>query len=337
MIYHPDTDFNFTDLTLTNPNGIQGGAYFSKLNMETSNDLILQLNPCSTKQGIVKNDKHVYCDFVCDISDPQILWFEKLTEKVHALIYEKKDIWFTTEINMTDIENNFISPIKPFQAGKKMIIRSFSTSPCNISAGCFNESGSPIDSSFIQQTTKVIPLIEILGLKFTSKYFQLIINFKQIMVLNDVIKFNECVIKPSTAPRQVGADEYDSCPDKEKSADDPISNEESMETKENEDDEDLTRNDVQNHNTKSQAGISNHLEEIDVAPSDDNEEIKLKPANEVYMKIFEEAKNIADKKRKEAIAAYLEAMNIKKTYMLEISDEEMDENNYERFLHTNKL
>ena len=64
------------------------------------------------------------------------------------------------------------------------------------------------------------------------------------------------------------------------------------------------------------------LKEVDLESSLDNSEtIQLKKPNQVYFELYKEARNKAKVAKKNAILAYLEAKNIKKTYMLENMDE----------------
>lgn len=74
------------------------------------------------------------------------------------------------------------------------------------------------------------------------------------------------------------------------------------------------------------------LKEMEIEiPLENNSEtlntIKLKKPNEVYYEIYKEARNKAKEAKKMAIIAYLEAKNIKKTYMLDdldYSDNDID-------------
>ena len=52
-----------------------------------------------------------------------------------------------------------------------------------------------------------------------------------------------------------------------------------------------------------------------------SETIILKKPNQVYFKLYKEAREKAKKEKKNAIIAYLEAKNIKKTYMIENMDD----------------
>jgi hypothetical protein len=75
---------------------------------------------------------------------------------------------------------------------------------------------------------------------------------------------------------------------------------------------------------------TNILKEVDLSPSLENnlESITLKKPNQVYYEIYKKAREKAKEAKKEAILAFLEAKNIKKTYMLDDideSDEEDDE------------
>ena len=55
-IYQVNKEFDFSQLTLANPNGLQGGAYFTKLKMNNG-PLYVQLPRSFTKQGIIKTEK----------------------------------------------------------------------------------------------------------------------------------------------------------------------------------------------------------------------------------------------------------------------------------------
>ena len=53
--------------------------------------------------------------------------------------------------------------------------------------------------------------------------------------------------------------------------------------------------------------------------------ITLKKPNQVYFELYKEARNKAKQAKRSAILAYLEAKNIKKTYMIEnINDSDSD-------------
>ena len=78
----------------------------------------------------------------------------------------------------------------------------------------------------------------------------------------------------------------------------------------------------------------NTLKEVDLSSSLVNslESITLKKPNQVYYEIYKKARDKAKECKKAAIAAYLEAKNIKNTYMLEDNDDsDSDESDLDDF------
>ena len=76
------------------------------------------------------------------------------------------------------------------------------------------------------------------------------------------------------------------------------------------------------------------LEEIELNVNEE-EPMRLKEPNEVYLDIYKAAREKARKAKNEAIKAYLEAKRIKELYMLDVvdssSDEEEEEEDEELF------
>jgi hypothetical protein len=65
--------------------------------------------------------------------------------------------------------------------------------------------------------------------------------------------------------------------------------------------------------------------DIDINSGNNLETLKLKNPNQVYFDLYKEARNKAKLAKKQAIVAYLEAKNIKKTYMIDnLDDSESD-------------
>ena len=86
---------------------------------------------------------------------------------------------------------------------------------------------------------------------------------------------------------------------------------------------------IENLNEKEEDENQKELKEIDIDFSLENdlEIMKLKKPNDVYYEIYNQARNKAKEAKKMAIIAYLEAKNIKKTYMLDeldYSDNDID-------------
>ena len=97
-IIEPNDTFDFSKLTLAHPVGVQGGAYFTKIEFNKK-PLYIQTSKIQTKQGFIKSGKKYYCDLMFDKNSEQLIhWFENLEEKCQKLIYEKKDTWFENSL-----------------------------------------------------------------------------------------------------------------------------------------------------------------------------------------------------------------------------------------------
>lgn len=358
-------NFNFDQLTLGVPNGLQGGSYFTKI-YNNENKVYLQSPSCLTKQGLVKTGKKMYVDLMLTPDNQSILnWFETMVEKVQQLIYEKRNVWFHNEMDLEDIESAFVAPVRTYKSGKFYLIRA------NINANNFNvydEDENPVNIEMLNDTNnKIIPLIEILGVKFTSRSFQLEISLKQIMIIQEKNMLNNCLIKRSgnlsvqsesnITESEIVKDnninlqtvEVDEESENDKDVDDiTVENEDnkddiqvnenefeeqkdvSLVEKEQEIDDDKEEKIVKNLEQEILSDIDEkendyNLEEVSIDYNDDDQSINLKKPNEVYMEIWREARKKAKLARKAAIDAYLEAKNIKTTYMLNEIDNDSDD------------
>lgn len=75
-------NFDFSKLSLAHPSGIQGGAYFTKIEYG-SKPLYIQTTKSLTRQGFVKSGKKYYCDLMFDKNSENLIhWFENLEEKM---------------------------------------------------------------------------------------------------------------------------------------------------------------------------------------------------------------------------------------------------------------
>ena len=69
----------------------------------------------------------------------------------------------------------------------------------------------------------------------------------------------------------------------------------------------------------------NEINNVDLNLDNAYPSITLKKPNQVYYELYKEARNKAKQAKKNAILAYLEVKNIKKTYMIEnMNDEDSD-------------
>ena len=91
-IYTVYDGFDFSKVILTHPEALQGGSFFTKLNI--NNDMLyLQTPKCTSKQGvIITNGKKSYIDIIFSNEDTKFIEFmEKLIDiyfSSGSLIYD---------------------------------------------------------------------------------------------------------------------------------------------------------------------------------------------------------------------------------------------------------
>ena len=415
-IYEPNETFDFANISLAHPIGITGGAYFTKIQMN-SKPLYIETPKCLTKQGFVKSGKKIYSELMFDNNDEQFIhWMENLEIKCQQLIYEKGESWFQNQLEMNDIETAFTSPMRIYKSGKFYLIRvnvkmNYITNTPQLKI--YNENETPLSIDDVTVDTNIISIVEIQGIKFTSRNFQIELELKQIMVINTNEIFENCLIKTNThipaKMNKIAVDNSTFMSHKldfkilpvvpkieEIIVDDDVANDDVANDVVNNDiivddiivDDSVVNNDVVNNdvvnddvanddvanddvvndvddlkhmsllekisesiindmgnvddfgnneilrNNQSIPEYSNDvdmdslldnqndLKEIIINPNLDSlETITLKKPNQVYYEIYKEARKKAKIAKKSAIVAFLEAKNIKKTYMLDDLDE----------------
>ena len=394
-IIEPNDTFDFSKLTLAHPVGVQGGAYFTKIEFNKK-PLYIQTSKIQTKQGFIKSGKKYYCDLMFDKNSEQLIhWFENLEEKCQKLIYEKKDTWFENSLEESDIESAFNPTIRIYKSGKFYLVRTnIKNNHNNLpSITIYNEQEIPLTIEDITSETNLISILEIQGIKFTSRNFQIEIELKQVMVLNNEPLFDNCLIKSNKQlvkepivpvkntieylekeqPNQdiftknifspidtdvqteenleditVGLEEFsldtsiiDNISENKNSKIELITNEttdmkEEKEEKEEEEKKEKEKEEkdkqiffleFENLNDDIEENNDDDLKEInDLDLSLENlEKMQLKKPNQVYFELYKQARSKAKQAKKNAILAYLEAKNIKKTYMIEnLNDSDSD-------------
>ena len=189
-IIDPTDTFNYELINLDNPTPVQGGCFFTKLNYgEKKLPLYLQLPKCRTKQGICKttSSKKFFIDLIFNSYENNLItWFENLENRCRELIFEKKDNWFQSEMDLDDIESHFNSSMKTYKSGKYIVIRCYIPNNKTIRKNyclIYDENENILNVEDVKENLEIIPLIAIEGIKFSSKSFQIEINVPQIMVL----------------------------------------------------------------------------------------------------------------------------------------------------------
>ena len=200
------SEFPFNDITLANPRGLQGGAYFSKIKL-LGNSISLQTPKCKTKNGIIKTDKKIYCDLMFSKDDEEVIDFiTELEDKIKQLIYEKKDKWFHSEMDMDTIDYHWQNILRTYK-GTNVLLRCFIKKPkntlqSNSTIEIYDEEENQIDLDKVTKDKSIMTLLDLTGLKFTSQSFSIDFNLTQVMVLKDRVIKNKCLIKRETLVKE---------------------------------------------------------------------------------------------------------------------------------------
>ena len=193
-------DYDFSKIVLTDPEILNGGSFFTKLNVDNSM-FYIQTPKCVSKQGLtITAGKKSYIDLMFSNEHSDFIGFIENLEKICIeKIYSKRNSWFTNDIDQSDIENAFTSALRSFKSGKNYLLRANIASSKNMlklpSCFVFDENEKQLTLDDIKQEQELITVLEIQGIKFTSKSFQFEILMRQVLILSDKPVFQECVIK----------------------------------------------------------------------------------------------------------------------------------------------
>jgi len=372
-IIEPNNNFDFSKLSLAHPVGIQGGAYFTKI-LYNNKPLYIQTTKSLTRQGFVKSGKKYYCDLMFDNnSETLIHWFENLEETCQKLIFDKSEAWFQNSLDRNDVETAFNSVIRIYKSGKYYLVRTNIKIATNNEPAVkiYNENEVPLTIDDVKENTNIISILEIQGIKFTSRNFQIDIELRQSMILDNEPLFDNCLIKTNNSNKNLLLDQQKerSClikdtkeplektillPETNKLHENDtiesnlglemdlemdLGKEATIETNHLQENENENENEGKNEidncddneitlDVQELENKTEELKEVDLSISLENdletnesEPIKLKKPNEVYYELYKEARQKAKLAKKSAIIAYLEAKNIRQTYMIDNLDE----------------
>jgi hypothetical protein len=363
-IYEATPSFDFNQLKLISPTSMAGGNYFIKFRIHQQ-PLYIQPPQCILKNGIQKSGKKLFSDLIFTHENEEFIqWMENIETHCRKQIFENRSKWFETELDETDIENFFTSPLKVYKSGKNYVVRTnIPTLLGNCNLKIYNENEEEIGIDKLKENDRVVSVLEFQGIKCSPRNFQIDIEIKQMMVLRSAPLFEKCVFTPNKkqSVNESLQDVKSHCDNTEESKehiipsppeseniiitnDTTIFSEPIPTNVETLKDENANIS-VNIENTRNVQDNVQYLEEIPKIKSDDLEEvefnldelpqescIQLKKRDTVYYDMYKEAKRKAKMARDLAISSYLEAQNIKQTYMLddiEDSDSDLDEEDFE--------
>ena len=354
-IYDTNEPFDFNKLILTKPSPVTGGNYFIKC-LVNNGPLYIQPPKCKTRQGILKAGKRFYTDLIFTNEDENFIqWMENLENNCHQFIYNNREKWFDGDMELHDIENYFTSPLKIFKSGKFYIARTnISTVLGKIGLKIYDENENEVPMENINDKTNIMTILEVQGIKCSTRSFQIELEMKQLMVLKPKDLFDKCIIKTKSSNTKPAMDtkpsnDIQSSNDIQISdsivsntdiiIDTPIETEylENIEPAiiDNEikidlDDSPLDDTIENQPNTTENDPIPDNLDKIPPIETDGIEEvefnleelekadeIQIKKRNDIYYEMYREARQKAKVARDLALSAYLEVKRIKNTYMLD--------------------
>ena len=195
----PNEQFDFNSLSLANPQGLQGGAYFSKLKLN-GEPFLVQTPKCST-------EKKIYCDLMfTNDNEDFVNWTNQLESTIKNLIFEKRNLWFHNDMDHDSIDYHWQNLLRTYK-GNKLLLRCFipktKSRIGNKTVQIYNEEEENLTFDDIDNTSKMISILEVSGLKFTSQSFQLEFMLRQIMIIKEKPIFNKCLIKISNPPENI--------------------------------------------------------------------------------------------------------------------------------------
>jgi len=207
-VYHPNDTFHFEHLQLSPPNSIPGGSYLTKYSYYDSKKVLyIQTPKTQSKQGIVVSGKKAHIDLLFTGGNEHdaefIEWIADLEKRSVDLLYEKRHLWFTQELDKSDIENSFTSPIRAFKTGNYLVrvnleLNRVQTHIQPFLCKVFDENRTIVPVDYVTAEHNIISIIEFQGIRFTSRSFQMELILRQVLVIPELPLFETCIINTNT-------------------------------------------------------------------------------------------------------------------------------------------
>lgn len=326
----PNNDFSFDDVTLSSPIIMSGGTHFIKYNIK-GEPMYIQPPKALVKQSIIKSQKRMYCDLLFTNEHEDFLsWIENLEEHSKKYIFNQRDKWFETDLEESDIDNTFTSVLKPYKSGKYYILRVYIPVHLgNVSLKIYDENENTVPIEDIKENQCVRCALDFKGIKCSPRNFQVDIELKQILLMEEEKIFETCILKKSEAKKALEKENTKSL-EKE----DNLEEEESVSIIETPEEEEITEEEEEISKEIPEEDDTIVLEEslepvefdFNSDSINDEETVSIKKPNAIYYEMYKEALKKAKMAKELALASYLEAKNIKNTYMLDdLDDSDLEE------------
>lgn len=191
--------FDFQQISLNSPIRVGNGNYFMKYKAKDQS-LYVQPPQCLTKQGVINVSKKHYIDLLFTNEDADFIqWMEKLEETSVNYIYNNRVKWFDGDMEKDDIENYFSSPFRIFRSGKYYILRVGIATTLGLPAiKVYDSDENEVSVDDINDTTQLMCILEIKGVKCGTRNFQIELETKQLMIVKPSNPFDKCLFKVDT-------------------------------------------------------------------------------------------------------------------------------------------
>ena len=205
-IYDPNNSFPFDKMTIHSPVAISGGNYFLKF-LINQNPIYVQMPKSTTKSGIIQANKKSYCDLqFTNENEDLITWMEDLENFACKYIYENREKWFESEMELSDIENYFASPLKTYRSGKFYLARvNVPQRLGKIHLNVYDENKQLIPIETLNENSQVLSVVEFQGIKCSARSFQIEMEVKQMMTIEQKDLFESCVIPSKPTPSVISS------------------------------------------------------------------------------------------------------------------------------------
>lgn len=179
-----NSSIDFEKLTLGIPNQLQKDVYFSRIFMD-DNPIYIQTNECFTSTGIKETNKKGFCDLVYTDYETVASFFGSLEKKIRERVLENKEDWFEDNFTADDLDDSFTTTLGYHKQGIRLrtyIHKNTITERYNLN--CYNYNHELISNEKLSIGTNLIPIIEIVGIRFTDKSFNVDLKLVQTLITN---------------------------------------------------------------------------------------------------------------------------------------------------------
>ena len=113
---------NFNDIKLETPEATSiPNTYFTKITYQ-SQPIYIQTNKCNILNGLLRSENINFCNLMYKNNDSFLGWFETLETVLIDLVYNKRHLWFQSNLSKHTLKSNFVSPLKSYNKGQNSLI-----------------------------------------------------------------------------------------------------------------------------------------------------------------------------------------------------------------------